>query len=208
MQREQPDPFAQHPLQARQRSYGSVRPRTLHRYSVPCFSSLGRLPWHQGPSSRSSTEAPESSSRPLYAGHHPPSTQAPDGLVPEIIVASGFDVCCSVSTPQRGFVVTRLLDSYLTHHMDTPSPPNAHDHGLQPRPLGGGLEPAPAGRLRRVGSAIASAASHAARSAPCRPKPHCCGTLNYLDTEAGLAAPSVVRWSLVGVGQRQLASGV
>jgi hypothetical protein len=123
MQREQPDPFAQHPLQARQRSYGSVRPRTLHRYSVPCFSSLGRLPWHQGPSSRSSTEAPESSSRPLYAGHHPPSTQAPDGLVPEIIVASGFDVCCSVSTPQRGFVVTRLLDSYLTHHMDTPSPP-------------------------------------------------------------------------------------
>nr|WP_295543361.1 type II toxin-antitoxin system VapC family toxin [uncultured Thiohalocapsa sp.] len=28
---------------------------------------------------------------------------------------------------------------------------------------------------------MASAASHAARSAPCRPKPHCCGTHNYLD---------------------------
>ena len=123
MQREQPDPFAQRPLQPCQRSYGSVRPRTLHWYSVPRFSSLGRLPWHQGPSSRSSTEAPESSSRPLYAGHHPPSTQAPDGLVPEIVVVSGFDVGYSVSTPQRGFVVTRLLDSYLTHHVDAPSPP-------------------------------------------------------------------------------------
>ena len=123
MQREQPDPFAQRPLQPCQRSYGSVRPRRVHRYSVPRFSSLGRLPWHHASSSRSSTEAPESSSRPLYAGHHPPSTQAPDGLVPEIVVASGFDVCYSVSTPQRGFVVTRLLDSHLTHHLDAPSPP-------------------------------------------------------------------------------------
>jgi len=123
MRLEQPNPFARHPLQARQRSYGSVRPRAMHWYSVPRFSSLGRLPWHHGPSSRSSTEAPESSSRPLYAGHRPPSTQAPDGLVPEVVVASSFDVCCSVSTPQRGFVVTRLLDSHLTQHLDAPSPP-------------------------------------------------------------------------------------
>ncbi|MFY9973727.1 MAG: hypothetical protein WAK53_05700, partial [Chromatiaceae bacterium] len=36
--------------------------------------------------------------------------------------------------------------------------------------------------LRRVGPAIASAASRAARTAPCRPKPQCCGTHNYLDT--------------------------
>ena len=123
MQLEQPAPFAQPPLQTRQRFYGAVRPRTMHRYSGPRFSSLGRLPWHHGPSSRSSTEAPESSSRPLYAGHHPTSTQAPDGFVPEIVVASGFDVCCSVSTPQRGFVVTRLLDSHLTPHVEAPSPP-------------------------------------------------------------------------------------
>ena len=92
MQLEQPDPFARRPLQPRQRSYRSVRPRCVHRYSVPRFSSLDRLPWHHAPSSRSSTEAPESSSRPLYAGHHPPSQQAPDGLVPEIHTASGFDV--------------------------------------------------------------------------------------------------------------------
>ena len=135
MQLEQPAPFAQHPLQTRQRFYGAVRPRTMHRYSGPRFSSLGRLPWHHGPSSRSSTEAPESSSRPLYAGHHPTSTQAPDGFVPEIVVASGFDVCCSVSTPQRGFVVTRLLDSHLTPHMETPFPLTLTTT-VQPRPLG------------------------------------------------------------------------
>jgi hypothetical protein len=92
MQLEQPDPFAQHPLQMPHRSYGSVRPRNMRRYSVPRFSSLGRLPWHHVPSSRSSTEAPESSSRSLYAGHRPPSRQAPDGLVTEIHTVPGFDV--------------------------------------------------------------------------------------------------------------------
>jgi len=90
---EQPGPFAPHPLQVPQRSYGPVRPRTVHRYSVPRFSSLGRLPSHHDPSSRSSTEAPESSSRHLYAGHRPSSRQAPDGLIPGVVVAPGFDVC-------------------------------------------------------------------------------------------------------------------
>ena len=74
------------------------------------------------PSSRSSTKAPESSSRHLYAGHHPPSKQVADGLVPGIVVAPGFDVFYSVSTPSRWFAGTRLLDSHLTHHMDAPSP--------------------------------------------------------------------------------------
>jgi len=53
--------------------------------------------------------------------------------------------------------------------MDTPSFLNAHDNGLQPMPLEDGLEPTPAGRLRRVGPSITSAASHAARLAPCQP---------------------------------------
>jgi len=46
---------------------------------------------------------------------------------------------------------------------------NAHDNGLEPMPLEGGLEPAPAGRLRRVGPSITSAASHAARPASADP---------------------------------------
>jgi hypothetical protein len=175
MRLEQPDLFALRPLQPLQRSYGSVRPRRVHRYSVPRFSSLGRLPWHHAPSSRSSTEAPESSSRPLYAGHRPPSTQAPDGLVPEIVVASGFDVCYSVSTPQRGFVVTRLLDSHLTHHVDAPSPPTltttvfsqGRSGVVWSRPLqadsGGSVPPSlrqllmPPGQLRANRSRIAAA---------------------------------------------------
>jgi len=53
--------------------------------------------------------------------------------------------------------------------MDTPSFLNAHDNGLQPMPLEVGLEPTPAGRLRRAGPSITSAASHAARLAPCQP---------------------------------------
>ncbi|MBT6556177.1 MAG: hypothetical protein HON50_11315 [Candidatus Marinimicrobia bacterium] len=44
------------------------------------------------PSSRSSAEAPELSSRHLYAGHHSPSKQVSGEFVPEIVVASGFDV--------------------------------------------------------------------------------------------------------------------
>lgn len=48
-QLEQPDPFAPHPLQTFHRSYGSVRPRVVHRYSAPCFSSLGGLPYHHDP---------------------------------------------------------------------------------------------------------------------------------------------------------------
>jgi len=43
-------------------------------------------------SSHSSVEAPESSSRHLYAGHRPPSNQVSDGLIPGIVVAPGSDV--------------------------------------------------------------------------------------------------------------------
>ena len=55
------------------------------------FLPLGLLPWHQGTGSCSSMQKPASDSRPLYAGRHLPSHQAPSGLVPEGIHASGFD---------------------------------------------------------------------------------------------------------------------
>jgi hypothetical protein len=67
-------------------------------------------------------------------------------------VVSGFDVCYSVSTPQRGFVVTRLLDSYLTHHMDAPSPPTltttVFSQGRSGWFEAGPCRQAPAGRFR------------------------------------------------------------
>ena len=44
---------------------------------------------------------------------------------------------------------------------------NAHDNSLQLMPLEYGLEPAPAGRLRRVVSSITLAASHAVQLASC-----------------------------------------
>jgi hypothetical protein len=42
--------------------------------------------------SRSSTKEPELSSRHLYAGHHPPSKQVSDGLIPRNFTIPGFDV--------------------------------------------------------------------------------------------------------------------
>ena len=39
----------------------------------------------------SSVQSPASESRPLYAGRHPPSHQAPCGFIPDEIHASGFD---------------------------------------------------------------------------------------------------------------------
>ena len=40
----------------------------------------------------SSAQEPGSSSRHLYAGHHPPSKQVSDGLIPEQHNLPGFDV--------------------------------------------------------------------------------------------------------------------
>ncbi len=88
----QSDPFAPGPLQTLQHYYESVRPQAVLRYSGPRFSSLGLLPWHHRSSSRSSTKAPKSESRHLYAGHRPPGKQVTDGLVPGIVVVPGFDV--------------------------------------------------------------------------------------------------------------------
>src|SRR5215831_10754863 len=54
------------------------------------FSSLVLLPCHQSTGSCSSAQKPASDSRPLHAGRRLPSHQAPDRLVPEGILASGF----------------------------------------------------------------------------------------------------------------------
>jgi len=57
---------------------------------------------------------------------------------------------------------------------------NAHDNGLQPMPLEGGLEPAPADGLRRV--VLHHFSSFSCRSVSSLPtNPHCCGTHNFVD---------------------------
>ena len=48
----------------------------------------------------SSTEAPRSESRPLYAGHRLPSKQVSGRLVPKANVSFGFDDTQLVSTPE------------------------------------------------------------------------------------------------------------
>src|SRR6266700_3133936 len=55
------------------------------------FSPLVLLPCHRSTGSCSSAQKPAFDSRPLYAGRRLPSHQAPDRLVPEGILASGFD---------------------------------------------------------------------------------------------------------------------
>jgi hypothetical protein len=74
-------------------------------------------------------------------------------------------------------------------------------------PLEGGLEPAPAGRLRRVGPAIISAASHAARSAHCQPKPHCYGTHNYLEKRRDKSEQYVMVY-MIGSHKNKLDLGI
>ena len=64
--------------------------------------------------SRSSTQKPESDSRHLYAGHHPPSKQVPDGIIPGLVQDPGFDVIPMLSTLHLWFTFVRLSDSYMT----------------------------------------------------------------------------------------------
>src|SRR5215470_11580588 len=76
-------------------------PSSLVRVGPPqCSASVlssrgfGRLHFslHIGATgSCSSVQSPASGSRPLYAGRHPPSHQAPRGFIPDEIHASGFD---------------------------------------------------------------------------------------------------------------------
>jgi len=63
-------------------------------------------------SSHSSADAPEPSSRHLYAGYRPPSKPVPDELVPGIVVAPGFDIVCQFRHLNDGSLV--LAFSALT----------------------------------------------------------------------------------------------
>ena len=84
----------------------------------------------------SSAQQPTSASRPLYAGRHPLSHQAPRGLIPGGLPAPGFDGTClfndasskgSLSFVSRMFTCTSLFSRFFS---------NAHHHDLLPQQLG------------------------------------------------------------------------
>jgi hypothetical protein len=72
---------------------------------------------------------------------------------------------------------------------------NAHDNDLQPMPLEGGLEPAPAGGLRRV--VLHHFSSFSCCSVSSLPtNPHCCGTHNFVDKHR---SDTRLRWADLNV---------
>ena len=78
--------------------YRHFNATTRQSATVSCFGTLSLAFLHLAvflnitiTASRSSTEAPRSESRPLYAGHRLPGKQVSGRLVPEADVSSGFD---------------------------------------------------------------------------------------------------------------------
>ena len=78
--------------------YRHIIATTSRSATVSCIGTLGLAFLHLAVSlnititaSRSSTKAPRSESRPLYAGHRLPGKQVSCRLVPEADVSSGFD---------------------------------------------------------------------------------------------------------------------
>jgi len=74
------------------------------------------LPWHPGSGSRSSTQKPVPDSCPLYAGRRPSSLQAPDGLIPVVWTAPGFD---------DTYGYRRVLEGLLSLSFRTPTCPES-----------------------------------------------------------------------------------
>lgn len=144
------------------RYYETVRPCAPHRYSAPRgLLRLGALPpvASQGhrPSyrrlcrgdrfSRSAWE-PEPSSRHLYAGHRLGGKQVSPRLLPGHSFNPGFDVVLALDTSSvvRSRSPSRLLPDALSARL---FPRRSAPRLLTDAPRGG-LQPPPAGRLRRA----------------------------------------------------------
>ena len=85
------------PITNLHRSYGSVRPSALHRFSPRGFRRLNFSLGIRATGSCSSARPPTSASRPLNAGRHLPSHQAPDRLFPGSEHVPGFDDTCIIN---------------------------------------------------------------------------------------------------------------
>src|SRR4051794_1602296 len=140
------------------RYYETVRPPAPYRYSTPhsfrCleFSLSPTSPTsgrqYRGEAFPRSPPEPEPSSRHLCAGHHQGSRQVSPRLIPGQQLDPGFDVVATLSTLHQWFTHVRLLGSHLTHPVRLFR--HAHHHGSFTAAADGGLQPPPAGRLRRT----------------------------------------------------------
>jgi hypothetical protein len=87
--------------------YRHLNATTRQSATAPCVGTLGLAFLHLAFSlnititaSRSSTKAPRSESRPLYAGHRLPGKQVSGKLVPKANVSFGLDDIQLISTPE------------------------------------------------------------------------------------------------------------
>src|SRR5215469_13686119 len=111
------------PTPSLQPHYRAFLATTSQSVPVPGFSTLASrfaplvlLPWHPGSGSRSSTQKPVPDSCPLYAGRRPSSLQAPDGLIPVVWTAPGFD---------DTYGYRRVLEGLLSLSFRTPTCPES-----------------------------------------------------------------------------------
>ena len=142
------------PIPSLQPHYRAFSATTGQSVPVPGFSTLASrfaplvlLPWHPGSGSHSSTQKPVPDSCPLYAGRRPSSLQAPDGLIPVVWTAPGFD---------DTYGYRRVFEGLLSLSFRTPTCPESYP-GLffrrsPPRLFTAaartGLRPAPESRSR------------------------------------------------------------
>jgi hypothetical protein len=158
--------------------HGAVRPCAAHRYSAP--RGFGRLrisrprptagstatgrPRAHGDRFPRSTPEPRPSSRRLHAGHHLTNQQAPVRLNPGATALPRFR--CHLSRFDTSSAVHSRSPSWPTPDAlkGAPFPQRSAPRLLTDAPCGG-LQPPPAGRLRRTtnpkaGPSISDAAPH------------------------------------------------
>jgi hypothetical protein len=84
----------------------------------------------------SSTPQPASASRPLYAGRHPLSHQAPRGFIPGGLHALGFDGTCFLNDASSTGLLSFVSRMHTCTSLFSRFSSNAHHHGSLPQQLG------------------------------------------------------------------------
>src|ERR1700694_264827 len=121
-------------------------PSSLRRVGPPQCSASVRSPRGFGPfgcslriratGSCSSAQQPASASRPLYAGRHPLSHQAPRGLIPGGLHAPGFDGTCFLNDASSTGLLSFVSRMHTCTSLFSRFSSNAHHHGSLPQQHG------------------------------------------------------------------------